>query len=265
MGDKSFLSHNLISLLRQKKISVLAQAWGQQDQASPMTYWIRSNELDITGELAVEWDHFRISLIGSGASIQDKDDKLMWTGGDSSGFLTVKNAYMALLSTQSLSILGGWRKKIWKWDIQLKIKLFIWLAAENKILTWDNLQQRGWEGPGWCQLCKKDSEDITHLFIHCTFTKAIWEKIQNGQKIKKVWEGNTLSECLLNWTTDKTVPSILAALICWYIWLERNSTIFEEKAPSILSVVTKTLCSLKRPTASQKLIPYSIMFDYSTL
>jgi hypothetical protein len=103
---------------------------------------------------------FRIALIGAGASIQDTKDELMWTGGDTSGSLTVKNAYMALISTQRFPSYGGWRYNIWKWDLQLKIKLFIWLAAENKILTWDILQQKGWEGPSRCQLCKHNTEDI---------------------------------------------------------------------------------------------------------
>jgi ribonuclease HI len=211
--------------------------------------------LGITGDLAAEWDQFRIALIDSGASIQDKDDELMWTGGDTSGSLTVKNAYLALLSTQGLTSLGGWRQTVWKWDIQLKIKLFIWLAAENKILTWDNLQQKGWEGPSRCQLCKQETENINHLFIHCSFTKSVWERIKTGQKLKKVWEGNTLSDCFKNWTEDKSVPSIIAAHICWYIWLERNSTIFEKTSPSIHSVVSKTLGSQKRHLTSQKLIP----------
>jgi ribonuclease HI len=180
----------------------------------------------------------------------------MWIGGDSSGYLTVKNAYLALLSTQNLSIFKGWRKSLWKWDMQQKIKLFLWLAAENKILTWENLQQRGWVGPGRCQLCKKDTENTTHLFIHCSFTKVIWEKkIQTGKKFKSVWKGNSIAECLTNWTTNNTVPSYFAALICWCIWLERNSVFFEEKEPSTLVVVTKTLGSLKRLEVSKNPLP----------
>jgi hypothetical protein len=147
-------------------------------------------------------------------------------------------------------------KKIMEVGYPTKNKaIFVVGNVKNKILTWENLQQRGWVGPGRCQLCKKDYEDTTHLFIHCSFTKAIWDKIQTGKKFKNVWKGNSLAECLTNWTADKTVPSYLAALICWYIWLERNSAIFEEKKPSTLAVVTKTLGSLKRPEVSKNLLP----------
>jgi ribonuclease HI len=194
---------------------------------------------------------FRHALQASGVSIHDKEDNLLWIGGDSSGSLMVKNVYVAFLSTQNLSILTGWRKSLWKWDIQQKIKLFMWLAVENKILTWNNLQHRGWIGPGRCQLCKGDIEDTSHLFIHCPFTKLIWKKIKTIKKYKHEWKGNNLVECLTNWTVDKTVPSYLAALICWFIWLERNSAIFEGKEPSTQAVVIKTLGSLKKPEVSK--------------
>ena len=121
---------------------------------------------------------------------------------------------MALLSTEGLVRIGGWRQAIWKWDIQLKIKLFIWLAAKNKILTWDNLQQRGWEGPSRCHLCKKDSKNITHLFIHCPFTKSVWESFVSCQHFKICWEGNILSDCFNNWVEDKSIPSMIIAHIC---------------------------------------------------
>jgi hypothetical protein len=104
--------------------------------------------------LAAEWDLFRRALIGAGATIRDTPDQLMWTGGNSSGILSVKNAYLALISTFNFPILDSWRHKIWKWDLQLKIKLFIWLAMDQFFLTWDILQKKGWEGPSLCILCK---------------------------------------------------------------------------------------------------------------
>jgi hypothetical protein len=46
-----------------------------------------------------------------------------------------------------------------------KLNFFCGWQRITKFLTWKNLQQRGWEGPGRCQLCKEDSEDIDHLFF----------------------------------------------------------------------------------------------------
>jgi hypothetical protein len=62
--------------------------------------------------MAAEWDQFRRELIDSGEYIQDKEDELLWIGGDNSGTLTVKNTYMELLSTQGLARIGGWRQEV---------------------------------------------------------------------------------------------------------------------------------------------------------
>jgi len=50
----------------------------------------------------------------------------------------VKNIYAALISN-----LEWLENKLWKWKVQLKKKLFIWMAVENKILTWQVLQGKG--------------------------------------------------------------------------------------------------------------------------
>jgi hypothetical protein len=50
-------------------------------------------------------------------------------GGDRSGVPSVKNFYRAIISTKNLSTIGGWERSIWHWNLQLKIKLFLWLAS----------------------------------------------------------------------------------------------------------------------------------------
>jgi hypothetical protein len=80
------------------------------------------------------------------------NDTLLWTGGDSFGNITVNNIYSPLISIMDYLIWCGWKVNIRKWDIHLKIKLFILMAAENKILTWDALQKKGREGLGFFYL-----------------------------------------------------------------------------------------------------------------
>jgi hypothetical protein len=156
----------------------------------------------------------------------------VWTGGDASGVISVKNLYKVLNLSQIHPTLSGWMVHLWKWQIQLKIKLFLWLAANHKVLTWDSLQKRGWEGPGVCLLCNCDSEDIDHLLIHCKFAKAVWACIYNFYHQKTKWVGNTVFDCFKNWTKDKTTPSSLAAMACCHLWKQRNMTIFEGQIPS---------------------------------
>jgi hypothetical protein len=157
------------------------------------------------------------------------------------GNISVQNFYRALISTQNLPSQTGWKLKFWKWNVQLKMKLFIWMVSENKILTWDMLRRKGWYGPGIYFLCKNNSEDIDHLFIHCPFARAVWARETTFLRVKNRWEGENFNSVFDYWVLDKTVPTTLAVLICWYIWFERNQVIFEDKKPSIGAVACRII------------------------
>jgi hypothetical protein len=112
MGENYFLSINLISSLHCRNIFTLAQDMRHYDRQHSSSSWHNSNDLGFTGDLAIEWEHFRRALFDSGAYLQDSEDVLMWIGGDNSGIPTVKNFYWAILSTKNLRKLGGWRRSI---------------------------------------------------------------------------------------------------------------------------------------------------------
>jgi hypothetical protein len=56
LGADSILSNLLINALRQKHVSVLAQAWTPQEQDSLLTTWYNILELELIGNFEVEWD-----------------------------------------------------------------------------------------------------------------------------------------------------------------------------------------------------------------
>jgi ribonuclease HI len=151
--------------------------------------------------------------------------------------ITAKNIYQALLMSFDYQVDSSWFKQLWKWPIQLKLKLFVWLAAKDKVLTWESLQRKGWHGPGVCKLCNCSSETINHLLIHCSFTKSVWHYLSVLYKVKFQWIGNSVFECFKDWMKDKSAPASLAATTCWHIWIERNKVLFEERSPSHRSVV----------------------------
>jgi hypothetical protein len=62
---------------------------------------------------------------------------------------------------------------VWRTHAPLKVKIMLWLAIENRILTWDNGMKRGWTGPSRCALCKDDSESVQHLFISCHYAQQV--------------------------------------------------------------------------------------------
>jgi hypothetical protein len=117
-----------------------------------------------------------------------------------------------------------------------KDQTFLWLLIEDKLLTWNNLLKRGWQGPGLCQLCRGNEDFVFHLFVQCPFTCFVWNKIKVHYKLSIGWSGSTVFECFDLWARRNYSLSSLPAFICWFIWIERNLAIFESKSPSMEKV-----------------------------
>lgn len=108
-------------------------------------------------------------------------DKLMVNGGadvpkwrfNALGIYTVKSLYKFL---NHGGILPTVIPDLWKIKIPLKIRVFLWLVCNNKVLTRVNLVRRGWSGSTDYVFFRK--EKITRdLFLKCTYIKEIWKWI----------------------------------------------------------------------------------------
>jgi hypothetical protein len=132
---------------------------------------------------------------------------------------------------------------------------------ENMILTWENLQRRGWQGPGICALCKKDLDTSQHLMLHCTFSQQVWTGLLAALKINTGWKSGNLQMLFKDWCHKHPSWHMLPSIICWNIWLERNTALFEEGQPSIVGVIYRTLGWLRnskkkpQPISKTKLPP----------
>jgi hypothetical protein len=94
-------------------------------------------------------------------------DKPSWAWGKHKIF-SVKSMYTHLCVGE----VGGSNKKIWKAQIPLKIKVFMWLITQNAILTKDNMIKRNWQGDRHCRFCDKE-ENLVHLFFDCPLAKYV--------------------------------------------------------------------------------------------
>jgi ribonuclease HI len=204
----------------------------------------------------MEWDSFTAALKCAGISLTDAQDSLIWAGGDASGIVSVKNIYAALLPALDVDANPSWLFQMWKWLFPLKHKLFIWLCANGKALTWEVLRKKGWQGPGICSLCCRASEDIHHLLIHCNFTKEVWNRLLQHFSLSFSWTGATISDCFSSWYFEKAAPLSLAAYVCWQIWTERNKVIFEDASPSSLAVFHRILATFHWQPSTVKALPY---------
>jgi ribonuclease HI len=255
LGDLSLLSPPLRSRLSSLNFSYLAQISGSTDALPLPDSWLGSDDLFLEGPIATEWNHYISALKSAGVSLSNQPDSLLWAGGDATGSISVKNLYAALLQQLILGADNSWFLQIWKWAVPLKLKLFIWLAGKEKILSWDVLQRRGWEGPGICLLCSQASEDIHHLLVHCFFTKEVWKRLLKHFSLSVSWSGTSLSDCFSLWSSQKSAPLCLAVHVCWQIWIERNKAIFEDRPPSLPVVVHRIMASFHWQPSTVKPFP----------
>jgi hypothetical protein len=170
IGDRSFLHEEVITLLNKKQLTTLAQASMARDPVTFAEVWRSDEDLELTGIHATDWYNYTVELNRAGVTLHE-GAKI-----HSFGLVAIHLETLLSKTAMMLSYLlrisrrgTGWKVNIWKWHLQLKIILFFWLAMDNRILTWDILQKKGWVGPSICHLCKQNFEDNTHLFIQCSF------------------------------------------------------------------------------------------------
>jgi len=99
---------------------------------------------------------------------------LRW-GREGDGNFKVRKAYKIetrLDTTEKIEIWG----KVWNLNIWSKVSSFLWLVIGRKMLTWNHLIQKGYEGMSICLMCKVEGESTDHIFNDCREASIIWDK-----------------------------------------------------------------------------------------
>ncbi len=168
--------------------------------------------------------------------LSNLDDRPSWRWSGSGVFSTL-SAYDFLtfdgVRDDKLSFL-------WNSKAPLRVKIFLWLAAKNRIMMADTLAKRGWCGLTICGLCNRSAETLEHLLFTCSYSRPLWNNILAGLPIGarlNFWRTGDLTS---QWTTlrfkltdacRKYADTCFAAT-CWELWKERNDRIFNNKITS---------------------------------
>ena len=173
-GENFKLSEGLVLKLRSLGIFTLNQVCSLSLQRE--TLWKNSEDIGLEEGQKKELEEY-VSLLKSSFihSEEEKADKLGWTKNPVNGDFMAKLGYKNCAWEQHLGEKMDWWKQLWKFEGPLKDKLTLWLNLNNKLLTWDNLQKRGWIGPNRCALCHSDEENVSHLFNFCSYAESMWK------------------------------------------------------------------------------------------
>jgi hypothetical protein len=98
----------------------------------------------MNGPLAMEWISFVGKLHSSHVCLQeDMEKKLCWDKNLALRSFTSKLGYKAQAEVVLLGQKIWWWERSWKLHAPLKAKIVLWLALNNKFLTWDIELKRG--------------------------------------------------------------------------------------------------------------------------
>ncbi|OMP06477.1 hypothetical protein CCACVL1_01552 [Corchorus capsularis] len=110
---------------------------------------------------------------------QNEEDRLIWNG-TMLGEFTVCSAYHVarrVIGRQELPLQLRspiWRY-IWSAGIMPKIQYFMWRLVWNILPTKSNLNKRGMEIAGTCEVCGGEESADAHVFFNCHLSKLVWE------------------------------------------------------------------------------------------
>ena len=141
------------------------------------SYWLSATDLD--GEWHLIWNDYVKGLEYGRIRLRSQPDSLLWSYKNYSGSLTAAMAYESIVDhyLEPYPDPSFVHQILWKFNIPEKIRCFIWFLLNNKVLTWDQLNKHGVQGPSYCLLFKKDDETAQHLFMECLFTKSTFEAV----------------------------------------------------------------------------------------
>jgi hypothetical protein len=109
---------------------------------------------------------------------------------------------------------------IWKLSIPPRIHVFLWLLADKKTLTRDNLHKRRHDDDRSCLFCS-EPESVDHLFFKCFVVQQIWEALST---IFKVQLGSDFESIARWWVSNNkhAVLNIFCSGVLWSFWSLRN-------------------------------------------
>lgn len=215
---------------------------------------------------------WNVSLINSVFSQQEADsicsiplspfsppDRMIWAASKQGSF-TVRSAYFLEKQRRDQergesSSKGAARvfwKNLWALEIPAVLKNFMWKVSLNILPTKENLHRKHAAQDPLCPICYQESESEGHIIWSCQSSQAVWQVC--SRKIQKLSILENDGMLLLQKLQQQLKESdfIFAMMVARFIWMRRNSFVFEGLFTPPLHLIqqaTATLEEFKAATA----------------
>ncbi|KAK1321516.1 putative ribonuclease H protein [Acorus calamus] len=157
----------------------------------------------------------------------------VWVPDPDKGF-TVRGAYDWWSRALPLvPAIHGKARALWKLKVPLKVKVFLWLALQDRLLT--KARRARWrpQESELCVLCNEDRETTFHILCECKFSRSLWARILMAvgrnftfNSLDDMWDvGQQLCNTAGGGTRQLVAEAVVPAMT-WVIWRTRNGVIF---------------------------------------
>lgn len=241
-GEEHILPPTLVDRLEQSNVLFLSQVGNPLGSTICYQGWKSGDSLGLDEEHFRVWDIYLGALRRAHIRLSYFEGTLVWDL-SADGIYRPKEGYIALCADRfSIDPKSRWWG-LWKLHCAMKEKFLWWLIMENKVPTWDFLQNRSFVGLSRCCLCTSEVESVQHFFLECGVVQNVWKKILNILHIIMVCHGRTMEESFSLWwnTVGSKSLRMMSLIISWGIWIARNKCIFKNIRRSILEIVAKAV------------------------
>jgi hypothetical protein len=106
-----------------------------------------------------------------------------------------------------------------------RLHIFLWLLADNKTLTRDNLAKRKEIDDLSCLFCN-EKEYVAHLFFSCCVTREMWNGFADILVVLVVVDFESMAK---NWLGENrlTILNVCYTAVLWTLWKTRNGLYFQ--------------------------------------
>ncbi|KAL9236717.1 hypothetical protein vseg_011353 [Gypsophila vaccaria] len=175
-----------------------------------------------------------LQTIASFELVQDDDspDTYFWNASPC-GTFTVKSTMEMIRSDSNSDTRINW-KLPWRIPAPQKVRLFVWLVLQDRILSNSNRLKRGLADNARCSACGHLEETTLHILRECPKAKRIWLMIHSSLP-----SSDSFSLPLEDWIMDNITCSssfgienwdTLFALTIWWTWRWRNCRVFDKES-----------------------------------
>ncbi|XP_025635616.1 uncharacterized protein [Arachis hypogaea] len=154
----------------------------------------------------------------------------------SDGSFDLKQSYQVLCNTPPSY--NGTFNLVWRWCGPERVRYFLWLVANNAILTNAERQRRHLSTASSCPRCNIHSETTLHVLRDCAFASAVWDNL-----LPLAWNQSFFSSNLQDWVSSNLSTSrnwqCLFGVVTSSLWFFRNKLIFEGNSTTVASAIAQ--------------------------